>query len=103
MVESAFNLAFHEPTIFPKHLPANLRVEVARNLFNADTKNIKESQNSDSAAHSVSNNLKELLEETERQYLKSLLSSKKNKQEICLVSGLSRSRLYERLKKYNLI
>jgi len=49
-------------------------------------------------------NLEQLLERTERQYLMDLASlTEGNVQELCRISGLSRSRLYDRLKKYNIV
>ncbi|MGC8494813.1 MAG: helix-turn-helix domain-containing protein, partial [Syntrophobacteraceae bacterium] len=47
--------------------------------------------------------LREVLERTERQYLQDIIfSTQGGVKELCRKSGLSRTRLYERLKKYNL-
>jgi len=46
----------------------------------------------------------EVIDEAERQYLSELLAQTRNDiQEVCRISGLSRSRLYALLKKYDLI
>ncbi|MGO9021371.1 MAG: helix-turn-helix domain-containing protein [Syntrophobacteraceae bacterium] len=48
--------------------------------------------------------MEQLLERTERQYLMDLVSlTEGNIQELCRISGPSRSRLYARLKKYNIV
>jgi len=47
--------------------------------------------------------LRSLIEETERQYLRDLMSvTRGDIKEACTVSGLSRARIYARLKKYEI-
>ena len=48
-------------------------------------------------------NLKKLLASAEKKYLQKLVShTSGNIKKICWISGLSRSRVYERLKKYDI-
>jgi transcriptional regulator of acetoin/glycerol metabolism len=43
------------------------------------------------------------LEKTEKEYLSALLSyTRHNVKEVCDISGISKSRMYSKLKKYNM-
>jgi two-component system NtrC family response regulator len=101
-LEKALSSAQNEPTLFPIHLPTHIKVKLARASvempapINAGPNRAPESFDSFS-------NLKLLLETTERQYLQDLMTfTKGNIKETCRISGLSRSRLYDRLKKHKI-
>ncbi len=104
-LERAISGATQDPVLFPKHLPTNIRVGVAR-------ASVGETSNGDSAPPPAGGpkSLPQLqqyrenaITQAEQQYLKELLSlTEGNISKACTVSGLSRSRLYALLKKYNL-
>lgn len=90
-----------EPIIFPKHLPMQVRIEIARIGMKGETP----LHNYDT--HTVSHDLPMLqafrdtvYSQAERQYLQDLMDFTKNDiGDACRVSGLSQSRLYALLKK----
>ncbi|MBW1961801.1 MAG: sigma-54-dependent Fis family transcriptional regulator, partial [Deltaproteobacteria bacterium] len=101
-LEQSIAVAHDEPTLFPIHLPDHIRIQMAYALL--DKKVPKKHY-----AKKISKNkefipkLRKLLEITEQQYLEDLMSiTKGNVRDACRISGLSRSRFYDRLKKYNI-
>jgi two-component system NtrC family response regulator len=103
VVETAVAAARYEPTIFPKHLPANLRAKVARSAIAPTPPSVHNLQEAP-APDKPFQNLKELLEGTERKYLEDLMSlAQGNIKEVCRLSGLSRTRLYERLRRFSIL
>jgi DNA-binding NtrC family response regulator len=95
-------LAHDSSILVPKHLPHHIHVQVKRDTVADKTKK---------PAHALSSNtlspLKDVRDETineiEHQYLKELMSqTKAHIETACRISGLSRSRLYALLKKYNI-
>jgi two-component system NtrC family response regulator len=107
VLDTAVCSVLHEPILYPKHLPTYLRVKIAR----ANLKGPGESAKTDiQGARKIKefttlNTFREdVIDEAERQYLSELLARTHNDiQEICRISGLSRSRLYALLKKHDLI
>ena len=101
-LEGVVSEARYEPTLFAKHLPEHIRVQVARSSVSkraSDNALLEKSFKSSGSFPA----LRALMETTERQYLQDLLSlTRGNIKETCRISGLSRSRLYDRLKKYNI-
>jgi two-component system NtrC family response regulator len=95
-MEWAITVAKLEPTLFPKHLPTEIRVKVARSSVKT-------------SAHAGGEDLALTLrpiesyrEQMESQYLHELVGATKGDiKAACRISGLSRSRLYALLKKYN--
>ncbi|MGO9016987.1 MAG: sigma 54-interacting transcriptional regulator [Syntrophobacteraceae bacterium] len=103
IVETVFTVARHEPTIFPKHLQTDMRIKLMRASVQAQIP-VPPSSNAGTHVYESFPNLEQLLEKTERQYLMDLVSlTEGNVPELCRISGLSRSRLYARLKKYNIL
>jgi two-component system NtrC family response regulator len=95
-IERAISDAYHEPTLFPKHLPLDLRVKVARS-------SVKKEAASTADGASALGTLAECRTAAERRYLRDLLlQTKGGVREACRISGLKRSRLYELLKEYGL-
>jgi len=101
-LESSITSALDDHTLFPIHLPIQIRTQLAR--ASIDTQ-----PSSDTTLHrgidtfATLPNLRELIETTEKQYLQDLISfAKGNVKEACRISGLSRSRFYDRLKKYSI-
>ena len=107
VLDTAVSSALHEPTLYPKHLPTYLRVKLARdNLKGAGESARTDVQSARKIEEltTLSSFREEIIDEAERQYLDELLARTHNDiQEVCRISGLSRSRLYALLKKHDLI
>ncbi len=106
-VERAISAARAEPTIFPKHLPTYIRVQLARSAM-ASQSSPQKGESGSGAASLMLPSLVEVREsamaEAERNYLKEVLISTKGKiPQACRIAGVSRSRFYALLKKYNLL
>jgi two-component system, NtrC family, response regulator len=100
-IEQAIAVAKYEPTLFPTHLPMEIRVRIARSAL------AKEGPTADvqqPGSVPTLRSIDEYRDIMEQQYLHDLMvHTKGNIKEVCRISGLSRSRLYALLKKYNLI
>jgi two-component system NtrC family response regulator len=95
-IERAISDAYHEPTLFPKHLPLDLRVKVARS-------SVKKEAIPTAEGVIPLGSLAECRHAAEGRYLRDLMFQTKGKiKEACRISGLSRSRLYVLLKEHNL-
>jgi len=95
-MERAISDAYHEPTLFPKHLPLDLRVKVARS-------SVKKEAIPTAEGVVPLGSLAECRHAAEGRYLRDLMFQTKGKiKEACRISGLSRSRLYVLLKEHNL-
>jgi len=98
-LEGAISLAGKDPTLYSKHLPTHIRVRMAR-----DSVGKRHGIDSSPDTSGVLPKLKDFRESLERQYLKDLISlTRRDIKKACRTSGLSRSHLYELLKKYNII
>jgi len=101
-MDNSITNAQGDHTLFPIHLPIEIRTQLARASVNANP-----SEDSSSGVHTnthkTPSRLREFLALTERHYLQDLMAlTDGNVKEACRLSGLSRSRLYERLKKYSI-
>ncbi len=95
-IERAISDAYHEPTLFPKHLPLDLRVKIARS-------SVKKEATPTAETSTAFGTLAECRAAAERRYLQDLLLQTRGKiGEACRISGVSRSRLYVLLKEYGL-
>jgi two-component system NtrC family response regulator len=105
-MERALTAAYMEPTLFPKHLPTHIRVELSRGSIKKNTP-VKESPVRMDAPSEPFPTLKEfreaLLAEGEKKYLQDLLlHCNGDIRETCRISGLGRARFYGLIKKYNI-
>ena len=105
-MEKAIVSAQDEPILFPVHLPAKIRIHVARNAITPD-KSAKDGSKQALHPHRILPTLKEFRAaanaQAEKQYLMELASSANHDvQEACQISGIGRSRLYGLLKKYKI-
>jgi len=101
-LERALYVAFHEPTLFPQHLPNHIRIDLVRNAIEGPISQA-EPRNGDSVSRANLPSLREFRENTERQYFLELVSlTGGNISEACRISSLSRSRLYDLLKHHNI-
>ncbi|MBU1341065.1 MAG: sigma-54 dependent transcriptional regulator [Proteobacteria bacterium] len=100
-IDKAIASAKNEPTLYSIHLPSYVKAKVIRNslIHTAGNKKIK-SQDYSNGEFPL---LKVWLENTEKEYLAALLIfTHHNVEKACTISGVSRSRMYARLKKYSL-
>ncbi len=100
-VDRAFAAARDEGVLFPKHLPTQLRVQLAR--ANHATPGPSEA----SAVAAPTRTLREIREETvreaERRYLEDLMASVGGDvKEVCRIAGLANSQFYALLKKHGI-
>lgn len=101
-LESAMMLAHDSSILVPKHLPHHIHVQVKRDTV-ADKKKKPAHALSSNTLSSLKDVRDEAINEIEHQYLKELMSqTKAHIETACRISGLSRSRLYALLKKYNI-
>jgi two-component system, NtrC family, response regulator len=105
-LEKAISGALFEPTLYPKHLPIDIRIKLKQaELDRNGTSGIVQAQvPAERKNLSTMRDLREeAIAEAEKAYLANLLSATKgNIKEVCRISDLSRPRLYALLKKYGL-
>ena len=105
-LESVLASARNEPTLFPRHLPIPLRIKYARisvGKIGKGKAERKSGADSYMALPSLRDVRRSAVSEAEKQYLQDLISlNKDNLKEACRISKLSRSRLYELLKKHKI-
>jgi two-component system NtrC family response regulator len=107
-LESAISAAFHEPILFPKHLPINIRVKMARASVSS-VENVSENNGIEEdfvAEHipTYRDFRDAVLADCEKKYFKELLLyTRGNVTEACRISGLGRTWLYTVLKKYDIL
>lgn len=101
-IDRTLATARFEQTLFPKHLPSHIRVQVAQSSLETVPQ-----QGSEAVENKVQRlpKLQEFRDtiyaQAEKQYLQDLMDvSAKDIPEACRISGLSQSRLYALLKKY---
>jgi two-component system, NtrC family, response regulator len=95
-MERAITAAYNSPTLFPKHLPVEIRIKMARSAMRKDAE-------VNAALDQLSPTLQEFRQSTERQYLVDLMAQiNGNVNEACRISGLSRSRFYALLKEHKI-
>jgi two-component system NtrC family response regulator len=106
-LERAVSAGRHEPVLFPKHLPVYIRVHLARASVEQGQVSVESPLprilGSDGAILPRLVDAREAaIAELEQRYLKELMTRAPDMHQACAISGLSRSRLYALLKKYNL-
>lgn len=94
--------AKYNSILLPNHLPNHIRIEVARTLLKeAASDNVRTLSDLDPPG--TLPKLSEFLEAAKRQYLEELMSRTGwDIEEACKMSGMSRSSLYEHLKKHKI-
>ncbi len=106
-IESSLANALYEPTIFPKHLPTNIRVQLTQNSLERsgyydDTFETGERYSSNGLP-TWQDFRKAHIEEGEKHYLKELVArTNGDVKSASQLSGLSPPRLYELLRKYSI-
>jgi len=105
-LESVIAESIDAPILFPYHLPVNIRIRATQASI-GDGKSHTVGSNYDDKSSSALPTLKFYreagLNSLEQEYLEKLMASiNGNIKEACRLSGLSRSRLYGLMKKYNI-
>jgi two-component system NtrC family response regulator len=103
-MERVLTVARLEPTLFPRHLPTQIRVHEARAAVARSAAGAREPQE-DNYPSGILSRLQDVreaaLSKVEKQYLRDLmLFTKGDIKEACRISALSRARLYALIKKY---
>jgi two-component system NtrC family response regulator len=106
-LERAIAVAGTSPTLFPAHLPAEIRIKVKRGQVREEGQGTEALHPAPSGSERPLATLQEHREaevaRAEQQYLVELMArTQGNIREACQVSGLSRSRLYGLLKKHGI-
>jgi two-component system NtrC family response regulator len=97
-VDAMLAVAGSDVTLYPKHLPPQLRVQVVCHQLREPKVTVIPVRSNNSLP-----DFKTFRAETERRYLEDLLGATGHSiPKACAVSGISRSRLYEMLAKYDL-
>ncbi|MFH1154171.1 MAG: sigma-54 dependent transcriptional regulator [Pseudomonadota bacterium] len=100
-LDRAVTAAHHEPTLFSKHLPKHIRSEFIR-------AGLKHTEAAAGAGFPMDNGgtlppFKDFRDQMEHDYLEKLMELTQGRRlDACSVSGLSRTRLFELLKKHSL-
>jgi two-component system NtrC family response regulator len=98
-LERALASAQDEPTLFPYHLPLDIRVQITRNSVDSGKSEMHEPLLRSDFSERLPT-FKDFREDGEKRYLQALIGSTKSDiKAACRISGLSRSRLYALLKK----
>ena len=94
-LETAINASGNSPTLMPIHLPTRIRLESMRASLQ------KKIPDDSKAPASIS--YRDMIHSTEKAYFENLLSTTQGDiKKCCGISGLSRSRVYDILKKHHL-
>jgi len=105
-VEHALTSAKQEPTLFPKHLPKHIRIQVVRKEIegkNASLNYLNKRKKDQTEFEPLQEVRESVITNVERGYLEELMEVTQGKiREAIKISGLSRSRLYTLLKKYHI-
>jgi two-component system NtrC family response regulator len=107
-LESALTVARDEPILFPKHLPIQVRVQMVKSQIESNqAESAPEYPNSPRDSEGRFLSYREFRESTllepERKYLLALLAFAKGSiKEACRLSGLSRTQLYNLLKRHQI-
>ncbi len=101
-IEQTLASARYESTLFPKHLPTNIRIKVTRAAVNQDHGlDISLGKGTLQNLPKLHDYRESVYHEAEKHYLHDLLTiADQNITEACQLSGLSQSRLYALMKKH---
>lgn len=103
-LETAVAAAVNDPVLYPMHLPTNIRVKLVVNTIDKkqESKTVKPAKLAGTLPR-LSDLRQSASDEAEGMYIKQLKSlCGTDIKKACAISGLSRSRLYELIKKYEI-
>ncbi len=99
-IESTVTVARKEPTIYAKHLPMEIRIQMTS--MSLEDKSKQEEKSEDPHLKHFPN-YKDLIADTKRRYFQSLLQhTNGDTAKACEISGLRRSTFYDQLKKLDI-
>jgi len=102
-MEQALTAAHAEPTLFPKHLPLHIRIQVTRATLSHDGVPVPQEQGAPQALPKLHDYREDVCLTAEKNYLRLLLDRYGHDlPAACQISGLSPSRLYALIKKHGL-
>ncbi|UCF92354.1 MAG: sigma-54-dependent Fis family transcriptional regulator [Desulfobacterales bacterium] len=105
-LEEVLSAARHAPTLFPYHLPIHIRAKMVRDAVRATTVEQEACSEGNPLDHVDDHNFPEIKQykrSMECLYLQKLMRvSGGRKKKACEISGLSRTRLFELLKKHEI-
>jgi two-component system NtrC family response regulator len=109
-IERSITDAQDSSILYPKHLPTNIRIQVTRKRLEENGKPAVGASEESNSVHATTENMPTIkeardkaIEIEEKKYLNSLLAlTGGDISQCCKTAGLSRSRLYDLLKKYQL-
>lgn len=106
VIEGAISKARYEPTLFPKHLPEYIRINLARSAVNGHISKLSQIKEKDNTLGDLPT-IKEFREivilENEKRYLRELISlTNGDIKEACRIAGLGRARLYGLMKSHGI-
>jgi two-component system NtrC family response regulator len=102
ILDGSLAAAGSDPTLFSQHLPIHLRIRMARATASKENRDLISAKEGAKSAEALPK-LRNLRQSIEIKYFQNLiLHTGGNIKKSCQLSGLSRSRLYELLGKYNI-
>lgn len=104
-VDRVLASARFDQTLYPKHLPSHVRVQVRRAEMEGGAQELNDDVSAPTAETmpTLQEHRDAIYAQAEKQYLIDLMAmTDKNVGEACRISGLSQSRLYALLKKYQI-
>ncbi len=102
-VERALVNGRYENILFAKHLPTHIRAQIARSTVRENEPGEVQPKQAPRVLPPIQEVRDRAIADVEKKYLRDLITSTRGDiKEACQLSGLSRSRLYLLLKKYNI-
>ena len=104
VLEQALFMARQEPTLFARHLPQQIRIQVAKAALRSQRSGLaRQPAEPPGRLPSLQDFRSRVFSQAEQHYLASLVQcANQDVRQACQLSGLSRSRLYSLLKKHRL-
>lgn len=101
-IDKAVASAKTEPTLYSIHLPSYVKAKVIKESFKKNPSKERRKKD-DPYSRGEFPVLKDLIKTTEKEYLHALIKhTAGNVKKACLISGMSKSRMYDKLKKYKI-
>ncbi len=106
-LEVTLNNALHEPILYSRHLPDNVRVSILKSSVGKEKASfetkLEDKPVTDEALGQDLPSFKDYRDLAEQEYLQKLIRQTQGSiKEACKLSGLGRTRLYTLMKKYNI-
>ncbi len=105
-LEAAISEAYHEPILFPKHLPEHIRIKMARSTVlspkgGLTSRPLPESNMPKPCLPTIKSYRDSVVDKAEKAYLQDLMATTSGGiKEACKISGLGRTRLFTLMKKH---